>query len=123
MAGRVGAVATEFESVDDYISSFPEDVQAILQEVRRTIHQAVPGAEETIKYKMPTVTLQGKSLLHFAGWQHHIGLYPIPAGDPEFEQDIAPYREKATARFPLDKPIPYQLIQRLASLSATERAE
>jgi uncharacterized protein YdhG (YjbR/CyaY superfamily) len=116
-------VATEFDTIDDYISAFPENVQVILEKVRRTIHKAAPGAQETIKYQMPTITLQGRSLVHFAGWRHHIGLYPIPAGDAKFEQDIAPYRDKATARFPLDKPVPYDLIERLVSFSVKQRAE
>jgi uncharacterized protein YdhG (YjbR/CyaY superfamily) len=120
---RVEAMATEFDTIDDYISAFPENVQVILEKVRQTILRAVPGAQEAIKYQMPTITLRGRSLVHFAGWRHHIGLYPIPAGDPKFEQDIAPYRDKATARFALDKPVPYELIERLVAFSVQRQAE
>jgi uncharacterized protein YdhG (YjbR/CyaY superfamily) len=86
----------------DYIRSFPEEVQPILQRVRETVRGAAPGAEETISYGMPTMTLDGRFLVYFAGWKIHIGVYPVPAGDDSFERQIAPYRaSKGTLRFPL----------------------
>jgi uncharacterized protein YdhG (YjbR/CyaY superfamily) len=107
-------------NVDDYIASFPENVQEILRELRRTIRKAAPGAEETIRYAMPTVTLNGKYLVCFAAWKHHIGLYPVPALDEALEQEISPYRTgKDTVRLPLRKPIPYDLVERLVAILKT----
>ena len=117
-------MADKFATIDDYISSFPEDVQIILEEVRRTIRNAVPTADETISYEMPTITLNGKSLVYFAAWKHHIGLYPIPTADEAFEQELAPYRgTKDTVRLPLRQPIPYDLIERLVALLVKQRVD
>jgi uncharacterized protein YdhG (YjbR/CyaY superfamily) len=83
---------------------------------------AVPEVGETISYGIPTMTLHGKHLVYFGAWKHHIAVYPIPAADVAFEQEIAPYRAgQGTLRFPLRKPIPYDLIQRLATLLAEQR--
>ena len=110
------------ESVDEYIASFPVDVQAVLQDVRRTIHAAVPGAGEKISYQIPTITLDGKSLLYFSGWKEHISLYPIPPVDDALAADIEPYRAgKGTLKFPLKDPIPYDLITRLTQAFVTAR--
>jgi uncharacterized protein YdhG (YjbR/CyaY superfamily) len=84
----------QFASVDEYIGSFPVDVQAILEEVRRTIRKAAPTAGETISYQIPTITLEGTALLYFAGWKHHISLYPAPTGDGALEHELAPYRSQ-----------------------------
>ena len=91
-ANRKALMADTFANIDDYISSFPADVQIILREVRAAIRKATPSAEETIRYQMPTIKLNGRNLVHFAAWKYHIGLYPIPVGDEAFEQEIAPYR-------------------------------
>ena len=110
-------------TVDEYIRSFPDDVQAILEKVRRTLHRAVPDAGEKISYQMPTITLDGKYVVYFAAWKDHISVYPLPAGDDAFEQEIAPYVSgRGTAKFPLDQPIPYGLIERLGGFLARERA-
>jgi len=115
-------MAQRFATVDDYIGSFPEDIQLILAEVRRTIRNAAPGSVETISYQMPTIVLDGKSLVHFAAWNHHIGLYPLPTAYPAIEQEVAPYdTDKGTARFPLREPIPYELIGRLTALLVEQR--
>lgn len=112
-------MAPEFSTVDDYVNALPPEVRAILEEIRRSIRQAVPGAEETIKYQMPTITLNGKSIVHVAAWKHHIGLYPLPELDDALTREVAPYATgKGTARFPLDEPVPYALIGRLARLLA-----
>lgn len=109
----------KFASVDDYIASFPPDVQPLLQQVRQAILAVVPAAGETISYQIPTVTLGGKAILYFAGWKHHISLYPAPRGDDAFERQLAPYRsEKSTLKFPLSKPVPYDLIGQVARLAA-----
>jgi uncharacterized protein YdhG (YjbR/CyaY superfamily) len=115
-------VAQQFQTVDAYISSFPTEVQLILEEIRQTIRTAVPGAEETIRYQMPTIAVDGKSLVHFAAWKSHIGLYPLPQVDDATEAELAPYNTgRGTARFPLGQPIPYPLIQRLATLLVDQR--
>jgi uncharacterized protein YdhG (YjbR/CyaY superfamily) len=108
-AGRV--------TVDEYITSFPEETQAVLTHVRRILREVVPEAEEKISYGMPTLTVDGRYLVYFAGWESHVSFYPLPEGDPVFEAAIAPYRSgKGTARFPLKDPIPADLIRRLVSL-------
>ncbi|MEV8376627.1 DUF1801 domain-containing protein [Kribbella sp. NPDC056861] len=115
--------ATEIPSVDDYIASFPVEVQAILQQVRKTIHSVVPGAGETISYQIPTITLDGSSLLYFSGWKKHIAVYPVPTVDDELAAAIEPYLSGAsTLKFPLAKPIPYELIARLAEAFVASRA-
>ena len=107
---------TDFQSVDDYIASQPEEVQAILELVRGAILKAVPGAEEVVSYKMPTYKLQGEPVLFFAGWKRHYSLYP--AGDPvvaAFKKELAPYQvNRGTIRFPLSEPVPVKLIERIA---------
>ena len=114
-------MAVQFANVDDYVGSFPEDVQGVLAEIRRTIHHAVPGASESISYKIPTVTLNGRSFVYFAAWKSHVSLYPVPAGDVKFQDEIAPYRaSRGTVHFPLGKPIPYDLIGRMAAHLARE---
>ena len=101
------------QTIDEYIAGFPPDVQASLQKIRTTIREAAPDAVETIKYRIPTFTLQG-NLVSFAAYEKHIGIYPAPAGTPQFSQAIAAYRAgQATVRFPLDKPIPFDLISQM----------
>jgi uncharacterized protein YdhG (YjbR/CyaY superfamily) len=115
-------MAGQFATVDDYIRSFPEDVRATLERVRRTIRAVVPTGDEVISYEIPTVRLDGKYLVYFAGWKHHVSVYPIPAGDEAFQRDLAPYRAgKGTAKFALNRPVPYDLITRLVTLLVQER--
>ena len=105
-------MAAHFTSIDDYISTFPDDVQPILEQVRQTIRRVLPDAEETIRYDMPTFTLDGKSLVHFAGWKNHIGIYPMPAADETDDQEFAPYRtQKGTGQFPISGDVPYEVIE------------
>lgn len=112
----MASTPTPNQTVDAYIAAFPDDVQAILQQIRATIRQVAPDAEEAIKYQIPTYSLYG-NLISFAAYQKHIGLYPAPSGTPEFNQALAVYRaEKATVRFPLDQPIPYDLIAQMVAL-------
>lgn len=106
-----------FSSIDEYIATFPSDVQKILEELRTTIKAAAPDAEETISYNMPTFTLNGTYLIYFAGWKKHISVYPIPAGSEAFNKKIAKYAdEKGTVKFPLDKPIPFKLVTQMVKL-------
>ncbi|MBV9636562.1 MAG: DUF1801 domain-containing protein [Methylobacteriaceae bacterium] len=96
-------------AIDEYISSFPADIQQVLQKVRQTIRQAAPMARERMSYNMPTFALD-KDIVHFGAFKEHIGFYP-PVRDPELQDRIAAYRgEKGNLRFPLDQPIPYDLI-------------
>lgn len=110
-------------NIDEYIAGFPPEVQEILEKVRLTIRKAVPDAEEAIKYLIPTYVLNG-NLLSFAGYKKHVGLYPAPAGDEKFKEELAGYRSaKSSVRFPLDKPIPYGLISRLVKFRVKEHLE
>jgi uncharacterized protein YdhG (YjbR/CyaY superfamily) len=112
----------EFGSVEEYIGSFPAGVQPILEQVRRAILDAVPGAAETISYHIPTITLGGRPLLYFAGWKRHISLYPAPGGDEALERRLGAYRTaKSTLKFPLSQPVPYDLIAQVAKLSLRQR--
>ena len=120
---RVVVMAAQFTTVDEYVASFPQDVQDILTEIRRRIHEVVPAAEETISYRIPAITLGGKQLIYFAAWKQHISVYPVPAADPAFAQELAPYlASKGTLRFPLSRPVPYDLIGQVAALLARQRA-
>ena len=116
---------TDFKSVEEYIATYPEDVQVILQRVRRTIRRAVPGAEEVISYQIPAYKLDGGPVLYFAGWKRHYSLYP--AGDvlvEAFRDELAPYEvSKGTIRIPLAQPVPVKLIERIAKFRAKEAAE
>ena len=112
------------KDIDEYIAGFPDDVQAILQKIRMTIRDVAPGAEETISYGMPTFTLKGKYLVYFAAYKKHIGFYPAPVGNPEFKEELAAYESgKGTARFPLDRPVPYDLISRIVKFRVKENLE
>ncbi len=107
---------------DEYINTFPVDVQAILEKIRQAIQQAVPEATETISYGIPTFDLNGHHLVFFAGWKQSISLYPLPAGDAAFQQKISPYKkERSTLRFPLDKTIPYDLVGEIVTLLKQEK--
>jgi uncharacterized protein YdhG (YjbR/CyaY superfamily) len=113
-----------FTTIDEYIATFPQDTRAVLEKVRQSIHEAAPDAIETISYDMPTFDLNGKHLVFFAGWKHHISLYPIPAGDAAFKEKIAHYkRVKSTVQFPLDKPVPYELVEEIVRLLRVESRE
>jgi len=109
-------MADKFETIDDYIASFPTDVRAKLEDVRQAIRRAAPGTEETISYQMPTFTLDGKYLVYFGGWKHHIGLYSIPGVDEALEKELSRYRAgKDTLRLPLREPVPIELIERVVA--------
>lgn len=114
-------------TVDDYIARFPASVQAILQRVRATALQAVPEAEEAIRYGMPTLRLGCATIIHFAAFKNHIGLYPPPACAGGLARRLAQYRAgKGSLRFPLDRRIPYSLIRevvRLRRRAALARAQ
>jgi uncharacterized protein YdhG (YjbR/CyaY superfamily) len=107
-------MAQHFESVDDYISSFPSEVQAVLRTARKTIRAAAPEATESISYAIPTFSIAGRPVVYLAAWKKHISMYPIPDLDENLERQVAPYLSgKGTVKFPLSKPIPYELITAL----------
>jgi uncharacterized protein YdhG (YjbR/CyaY superfamily) len=115
---------TDFKSVDEYITTHPEDVQSILRCIRSAIRKAVPGGEELISYEIPTYKLHGRPLLSFAGWNQHYSLYGATAHlVAAFKDDLAPYKvDKGTIRFTLSQPVPVKLIERIAKFRAKEAA-
>ncbi|MDN3583934.1 iron chaperone [Mucilaginibacter flavus] len=100
-------------TIDEYIANFPADIQKILQDVREAIRSEAPDAGEKIGYAIPTFTLNG-NLIHFAAFKNHIGLYPTPNGLEEFKEELSGYKgAKGSVQFPLDKPMPIDLIKRI----------
>jgi uncharacterized protein YdhG (YjbR/CyaY superfamily) len=123
----VGAMLnkTEYRSVDEYIAAQPATAQSALKCVREAIRESVPDAEESISYNMPAYKLSGKPLLHFAGWNGYYSLYlataPVVAA---FQSELAPYKViRGTIRFPLSKPVPTELIERIARFRKSELTE
>ena len=111
------------KTIDEYIAAFPPDIQAILEQIRLTIHQAAPEAQEAISYQMPTFKLKG-NLVHFAAFQKHIGFYPAPTGIEQFNDELSRYAGgKGSVRFPLDQPIPYDLIRRIVLFRVQENLD
>ena len=116
-------MARQFKTMDEYISTFPEDVQRILKELRQTIKEAAPDAEETINYQMPTFTLNG-NLVHFAAFENHIGFYPTPSGIEAFKKELSGYKgAKGSVQFPIDQPLPLPLIRRIVEYRVKENVE
>ena len=110
----------KFETIDEYISNFPEHVQAILKNLRKVISEAAPEAEETISYQIPTFRLNG-NLVHFAAFKNHIGFYPAPSGIEKFKEELSAYEfAKDSVKFPLNKPIPYKLIKDIVKFRVKE---
>lgn len=110
-----------FNTIDEYISSFPDDVQSVLRKLRKLIHSIEPDVKEDMSYKMPSFKLDKKPLVYFAAWKNHISFYPTPNGMEEFEKDLAPYKSgKGTAQFTLNKPIPYELIEKIVKFRTEE---
>ena len=110
----------EYTDINAFIADFPEEVRAILEKIRKTIQQAAPEAKEAIKYGMPTFVLNG-NLVHFAAYKNHIGFYPAPTGIDAFIDELAVYRTgKGTIQFPIDKPIPYDLITKVVKFRVEE---
>ncbi len=107
-------------TIDEYIAAFPADVQERLQAIRATIHAAAPQATEAISYAMPTFKLNG-NLVHFAAFKHHIGFYPAPSGLEAFAERLAPYKHsKGAVQFPLDQPLPLDLVTAITQFRVAE---
>ncbi len=111
----------DIKTIDEYIDLFPSEIQKILEEIRITISNAAPEAEEAIRYSMPTFRLYG-NLVHFASFKNHIGFYPAPSGICKFSEKLKTYNtSKGTVQFSLDKPIPYDLISEIVQFRVTEQ--
>jgi uncharacterized protein YdhG (YjbR/CyaY superfamily) len=111
--------------IDEYIARFPLDIQEILEEIRVTIKKVVPEAEETISYGIPTFNLNGTYLIYFAAYKNHIGFYPVPRALDQLDKDFASYKTsgKGTIQFPLNKPMPLNLIIKLVKFKVKENVE
>jgi uncharacterized protein YdhG (YjbR/CyaY superfamily) len=105
-------------TVDEYISQYPQDVQQILTKIRALIKESAPGVQEKISYQMPAFDLNG-TLVWFGAHTNHIGLYPNPSGIEAFKKELASYKQsKGAVQFPLDQPIPYELIRKIVKFRA-----
>ena len=108
-------------NIDEYIADFPENVQTLLNQVRSTIRQTAPDAIESIGYGMPAYKLYGRPLVYFAGYKNHIGFYATPTGHSEFAKELSNYKQgKGSVQFPLDLPVPCELIAQMVAFRATE---
>ncbi|MES2448371.1 MAG: DUF1801 domain-containing protein [Bacteroidota bacterium] len=109
------------KSIDEYILGFPIPTQEILKQIRATIKIAAPGAEECISYAMPAFKLNGKPLVYFAGYKNHIGFYATPTGHEAFEKELSIYKQgKGSVQFPINKPMPLDLITRITKFRVEE---
>ncbi len=109
-----------FRTIDEYIASFPEDVRKTLRELRETVQEAAPGAEERISYGIPTFALEGY-VVHFAAFRKHIGFYPTSSGIRAFRRELAGYElARGTVRFPIGRPLPLELIGRIVRFRVAE---
>jgi uncharacterized protein YdhG (YjbR/CyaY superfamily) len=115
---------TQATTIDAYIADFPEDIQRVLREVRETIRQTAPDAVESISYGMPTYKLRGKPLVYFAAFKNHIGFYATPTGHAAFAAEMARYKQgKGSVQFPLNEPMPLELIRRIVAFRVQENAD
>ena len=111
------------DAITAYIHSFPETTQQTLHKIRAIIRAAAPGVEESISYAIPAYKAYGKPLVYFAAYKHHIGFYATPTGHEAFEQELSRYKQgKGSVQFPLDQPIPYDLIERIVRFKLEENA-
>jgi uncharacterized protein YdhG (YjbR/CyaY superfamily) len=114
---------TGFASIDEYIAACPVETHKRLQEIRAAIKKIAPEAKEKISYQIAAFELNGRNLIHFAGWKNHVSMYPTPEGPDEFNQAIAKYAGgKGTTKFPLDKPLPLKLIRQIIELRVADNS-
>lgn len=114
----------KFTSVNEYVSTLPENAQKAMGEIIAAIKENVPDAEEHISYNMPAFKVNGEYFIHFSAWKKHIGMYPIPAGNEAFQKEIEPYRSaKSSLNFPLDKSMPIKLIEKFIKFRIAENLE
>lgn len=111
-------------NIDAYITAFPENVQKVLEQICAVIKKAAPGAEEVISYGMPAFKYKGSVIIYFAGYEKHIGLYATPAGHAAFKKELSGYKQgKGSVQFPIDKPVPLNLISRIVKFKVKQRDE
>lgn len=116
-------MASRFDTVDEYIAALPEEARSVVERLRQTIRDVVPGVGEKISYGMPTFILDGLPLVHVAAWKKHIGIYPLPELDGPLADEVAPYRgAKDAMQLPLRGPIPYELVARVVTVLLQRRA-
>jgi len=109
--------------IEEYIMNFPEDVQDILRNIRKLIKDNAPEAQELIAYDMPGYKTNKKPLVYFAAYKNHIGFYATPSGHDEFKDELSGYKQgKGSVQFPLDKPIPYELIEKIVKFRVKENS-
>ena len=110
-----------YKTVEEYIETFPKDVQTSLVRVRTIIKTIAPDAVESISYDIPTYKINGKPLVYFAAFKKHIGFYALPTGHLEFKDELSHYKQgKGSVQFPLDKPVPFKLIERIVAFRVKE---
>jgi uncharacterized protein YdhG (YjbR/CyaY superfamily) len=115
---------TNITTIDEYIAGFPPTIQAILQQVRATIKNTAPEATEAISYGMPAFNLYNSYLVYFAAFKSHIGFYPTPVGMEAFKEDLKPYKTgKGSVQFPLDQPMPLDLITKIVEYRILDNQE
>jgi uncharacterized protein YdhG (YjbR/CyaY superfamily) len=120
---EVKKAMNKYRNIDEYIADFPENIQEKLKQIRQVIKEAAPAAQEAISYGMPTYKLNG-NLVHFAAFKDHIGFFPAPTGVTAFKKELLLYgTSKGTIRFPLDKPIPFELIKKIVKFRVNEASE
>ena len=114
---------TTYESIDDYISKFPPEIQEILSTIRKVIKEAAPEAKEKISYQMPTFELHG-NLVHYAAFKNHIGFYPTPNGIDAYKEELSGYKgAKGSIQFPINQPMPYELISKIVKYRVAENIQ
>ena len=115
---------TDFQSIDEYIAACPEQSQERLQQIRAVVKKLAPKAKERISYQIAAFELNGKNIIHFAGWKKHVSLYPVPAGDEAFESEVSKYVDgKGTVKFPLDEKMPMKLVNKIIKLHLDKNLE
>ncbi|WP_264564806.1 iron chaperone [Flavobacterium sp. N3904] len=115
---------TDIKTVDEYIATFPKDIQILLKNVRETIRNKAPESIESISYGMPAYKTYGKPLVYFAGYKKHIGFYATPTGHSEFANELSNYKQgKGSVQFPVDHPIPYWLIEHIVVFRVKENEQ
>jgi uncharacterized protein YdhG (YjbR/CyaY superfamily) len=111
---------TRYETIDEYIMTFPANVRAVLNKIRQTVRKAAPKATEAISYQIPTFKLNG-NLVHFAAFRDHVSFFPTSSGISAFRKELKSYKtSKGTVQFPLDKPIPYELVKKITVFRVKE---
>ena len=112
---------TNYQSIDEYIGTFPDDIQSRLESMRQIIKSVIPGAIETISYQIPTFKINNKNIVHFSAYKKHIGLYPGPSTIEHFKEELSQYKwSKGAVQFPLDNPIPSELVKKIVIFRARE---